>query len=179
MEIRSGDLTDEAVDVIVNAANQWLQHGAGVAGTIIRKGGESIQQESNAWVARHGKIAHDKPAYTKAGTLPCRYVIHAVGPVWGEGQEEDKLRRTINGVFLLADRLGASSMAMPPISTGIFGFPREIAAPILFNSIREYWISNAESSLDTIRLTIIDVSTASVFVNEFDRWKEALNNDDE
>ena len=178
MEIRAGDLTEEQVDVIVNAANQWLEHGAGVAGAIVRKGGESIQRESNAWIAGHGKITHDQPAYTKSGTLPCLFVIHAVGPVWGEGQEEDKLRRTLMGVLDLAARLDTRSIAIPPISTGIFGFPKEKAAPIFFNTIREYWSRNSKCSLNNIRITIIDEATSSVFLNEFDIWKKALNYDD-
>ena len=102
MELVKGDLTEEHVDVIVNAANQWLQHGTGVAGAIIQKGGSIIQKESNEWIAKHGSITRDQPAYTSAGSLPCKYVIHAVGPVWGEGEEEEKLYRAIRGALNLA-----------------------------------------------------------------------------
>ena len=82
LEIVQGDITGETVDAIVNAANSHLQHGAGVAGAILRRGGYQIQQESLEWVRQHGPVTHAEPAYTSAGKLPCRYVIHAVGPVW-------------------------------------------------------------------------------------------------
>lgn len=89
LDLVRGDLTEERVDVIVNAANRWLQHGGGVAGAIIRKGGMIIQKESDDWVARHGPITQDHPAFTNSGNLPCHFIIHAVGPVWGEGAEPE------------------------------------------------------------------------------------------
>src|SRR5512146_11618 len=91
LELVSGDLTEEQVDAIVNAANSHLAHGGGVAGAIVRRGGPSIQAESDAWVHKHGPVTHAEPAYTGAGRLPCRYVIHAVGPIWGAGDEDGKL----------------------------------------------------------------------------------------
>ena len=87
-----GDLTEEKVDAIVNAANEHLAHGGGVAGAIVRRGGREIQEESYAWVRQHGPAGHDKPALTGAGKLPCKAVIHAVGPMWGAGDEDRKLR---------------------------------------------------------------------------------------
>ena len=174
LEIRAGDLTEEHVDVIVNAANQWLDHGAGVAAAIIRKGGVNIQRESNTWIAMHGQITHDQPAYTQAGELPCHYVVHAVGPIWGEGHEEDKLRRTILGTLDLATQLGAITLAIPAISTGIYGFPKDKAAPIFFDAIQEFWLKNTKSTLTNIRITIIDEPTITVFLNAFKKWKKAL-----
>lgn len=87
LEIAQGDITAEDVEAIVNAANAMLQHGGGVAGVISRKGGPQIQEESNAWVREHGPVTHANPAYTRAGRLPFRFIIHAVGPVWGEGKK--------------------------------------------------------------------------------------------
>ncbi|RPJ52035.1 MAG: macro domain-containing protein, partial [Chloroflexi bacterium] len=84
LEIAQGNLTQELVDAIVNAANKHLAHGGGVAAAIAEAGGPSIQQESEAWVRKHGPVTNAEPAYTHAGKLPARYVIHAVGPVWGE-----------------------------------------------------------------------------------------------
>src|SRR2546422_11703553 len=89
--VGQGDLTEEAVDAIVNAANEYLSHGGGVAGAIVRRGGPKIQHESDAWVNAHGPAQHDRPALTGAGRLPCRAVIHAVGPMWGDGDEAQKL----------------------------------------------------------------------------------------
>jgi O-acetyl-ADP-ribose deacetylase (regulator of RNase III) len=83
LQLVQGDLTTEPVDAIVNAANHHLQHGGGLAGAIVRRGGEAIQAESDTWVSKHGLVTNAEPAYTRAGKLPCRYVIHAVGPVWG------------------------------------------------------------------------------------------------
>lgn len=81
LQIVQGDITAELVDAIVNAANSDLEHGVGVAGAILRKGGPSIQVQSDQWVSAHGPVKHAEPAYTTAGNLPCRYVIHAVGPL--------------------------------------------------------------------------------------------------
>ena len=87
LQIAQGDLTLEETDAIVNAANEHLQHGGGVAWAIVRRGGDMIQEESDAWIAKHGLVPHSRPAWTSGGTLPARFVIHAVGPVWGDGDE--------------------------------------------------------------------------------------------
>src|SRR4030065_1710862 len=87
LHIAQGDITAETVDAIVNAANSYLEHGLGVAGAIVRWGGPVIQTESSQWVREHGPVTHAEPAYTTAGELHCRYVLHAVGPRRGEGGE--------------------------------------------------------------------------------------------
>ena len=109
-----GDITQEQVDAIVNAANSHLQHGGGVAGVIAHKGGQVIQQESHAWVRAHGPVSHAKPAYTSAGRLPCRYIIHAVGPVWGAGDEDHKLSAAVRGSLERADELNLRSISSNP-----------------------------------------------------------------
>ena len=98
LQIVRGDITEETTDAIVNAANEHLQHGAGVAGAILRRGGASIQQESDAWVSRHGRVSHSQPAWTSGGKLAAKYVIHAVGPVWGDGDEDNKLSAAIKSL---------------------------------------------------------------------------------
>jgi len=163
LEIAQGDLTEEKVDAIVNAANAHLQHGGGVAGAILRKGGYQIQEESNAWVQEHGLISHAWPAYTRAGKLPCRYVIHAVGPVWGEGDEDIKLAAAVAGSLRVASQLKLHSIALPAISTGIFGFPKERAARIILAAILDYLCTNTETSLNQVRLTIYDQETLKAF----------------
>lgn len=168
LQLVQGDLTAEPVDAIVNAANSHLQHGGGVAGVIVRKGGHEIQAESDAWVRAHGPVTHTEPAYTQAGRLPCRYVIHAVGPVWGEGDEDRKLAAAVNGSLALADRLGLSSIAFPAISTGIFGFPKERAAGILFSTIEEYYTHHPASGLRLARLTLFDQPTIDAFLQAWD-----------
>jgi len=166
LEIVQGDITGEAVDAIVNAANSHLQHGAGVAGAIVRRGGYQIQQESLEWVRRNGPVGHDEPAFTGAGKLPCRYVIHAVGPVWGEGDEDVKLSSAIRGSLQVAERLGLASIAFPAISTGIFGFPKERAAHIFFETLQDYFSTNPSSGLKLVRLTLYDRPTLTTFLDE-------------
>lgn len=167
LELIHGDLTEEQVDAIVNAANEWLAHGGGVAAAIVRKGGPAIQAESDAWVKTHGPVNHETPAYTGAGHLPCRYVIHAVGPVWGSGDEDRKLAAAIRGSLELADQLKLASLSLPPISTGIFGFPKDRAARIIQTVIREYFYKKPDSGLRQVHLTVIDAETLAVFEREW------------
>jgi O-acetyl-ADP-ribose deacetylase (regulator of RNase III) len=169
LELVHGDLTEEHVDAIVNAANRYLAHGGGVAAAILRKGGPVIRQESEAWVRTHGPVSHETPAYTQAGALPCRYVIHAVGPMWGGGDEDRKLSAAVTGSLALAEQLGLTSLAIPPISTGIFGFPKERAARIFKSAITAYYVAHPQSKLDPVRLTIIDQETLLIFETV---WKQ-------
>jgi len=162
LEIRHGDITREHVDAIVNAANQYLSHGGGVAAAIIQAGGSIIQKESDGWVKTHGPVSHEKPAYTSAGVLSCKYVIHAVGPVWGEGDEDRKLADAIRGSLALATKLKLESIALPAISTGIFGFPKERAAKIMLQSAIDF-CSNP-TSLKSVRFVLFDADTLNVFI---------------
>jgi len=168
IQIVQGDLTLERVDAIVNAANSQLMHGGGVAGHISRQGGPVIQAESNAWVRLHGPVSHAEPAYTAAGKLPCRYVIHAVGPVWGEGDEDRKLNAAIYGSLHLADRLKIASIAFPAISTGIFGFPKDRAAGIILETILDFFQACPDSGIRQVRLVLFDSPTLDAFL---DAWK--------
>ena len=163
LQLVQGDITAETTDAIVNAANERLQHGAGVAGAILRRGGPDIQRESDEWVKTHGPISHAAPAWTSGGTLPCRYVIHAVGPVWGDGDEDAKLRATVTGSLRLADELRVKSISVPAISTGIFGFPKERAADIILKSIQEYFGGKADSGIKLVRLVLYDQATIPPF----------------
>ena len=163
LQIVLGDITQEHVDAIVNAANAQLQHGAGVAGAISRHGGPVIQITSDAWVRGHGPVSHAEPAYTTGGRLPCRYVIHAVGPIWGDGGEDKKLAAAVIGSLHVADRLELNSIAFPAISTGIYGFPKERAAKVMLLAMRNYFKQHAESQLRLVRMILFDWETAKVF----------------
>jgi O-acetyl-ADP-ribose deacetylase (regulator of RNase III) len=166
-----GDLTDEQVDAIVNAANAQLAHGGGVAGAIVRRGGAVIQDESTAWVREHGPVTHGHPAITGAGRLPCRFVIHAVGPVWGEGDEDAKLSAAVAGALTLASERGLETVALPAISTGIFGFPKGRAATILLAAVEGYAANHPDARVREIRIVIIDEPTVDAFCEAFDsRW---------
>ena len=154
-----GDLTEEGTDAIVNAANSDLAHGGGVAGAIVRKGGQEIQRESleKAPVPVGGAVV------TGAGRLPCRWVIHAVGPVWGEGDEEAKLRRAIGSALARAEELGLTSLSMPAISTGIFGYPKAAGCRAIAEEVARHLRAQAGSLLE-VRLVSIDDETASHFM---------------
>jgi O-acetyl-ADP-ribose deacetylase len=167
LQIGRGDITTDEVDAIVNAANEHLQHGGGVAWAIVRRGGQVIQDESDKWIRQHGTVSHANPAWTVGGSLPAKYVIHAVGPVWGDGDEDNKLADAVAGSLRVADELKCESISMPAISTGIFGFPKERAAEIIFSSIEKYFASMPPQTLKTVRIVLFDDPTVKVFL---DKW---------
>jgi O-acetyl-ADP-ribose deacetylase (regulator of RNase III) len=172
IQVVQGDITTEDVDAIVNAANEHLQHGGGVAWTISKKGGPAIQKESDAWIQAHGPVSHSHPAWTSGGLLPAKYVVHAVGPVWGDGDEDNKLALAVTGSLVAADQLKCSSIALPAISTGIFGFPKDRAASIIFFAIEKYFAEgNSVSGIKTVKLVLYDQSTVDVFIEIWhDKW---------
>jgi len=148
----SADLTERDVDAIVNAANSRLQHGGGVAGAIVRKGGQVIQDESN----RIGHVPVGGAAITTAGKLKARYVIHAVGPRMGEGEEDDKLTKAITSVLSLAADERLKSISVPAISAGIFGFPKDRCAKILVGETAAFLKNNPAVSLELVEFCIFD-----------------------
>jgi O-acetyl-ADP-ribose deacetylase (regulator of RNase III) len=170
LQIAQGDITTEHVDAIVNAANRHLAHGAGVAGAIVRKGGRVVQEESDRWVLEHGLVSNAQPAYTSAGSLPCRYVIHAVGPVWGEGDEDRKLASAIRGSLALADDLCIQSIAFPALSTGVFGFPASRAAKVILETIRAYMDGETHSTLKLIRVILFDTAALQAFLDVWEQY---------
>ena len=171
IQIVQGDITTEDVDAIVNAANEHLQHGGGVAWAISKKGGPTIQKESDDWIRLHGPVSHSHPAWTSGGLLSAKYVIHAVGPVWGDGDEDNKLADAVTGSLRVADELKLTSIAMPAISTGIFGFPKERAAKIIFSAIEKYFVENSSSGLKIVKLVLFDQATVDVFIRSWhDKW---------
>ena len=128
LELHRGDITRLAVDAMVNAANSGLRGGGGVDGAIHRAGGPAIMAECR----RIGGCPTGQAVVTTGGNLPARYVIHAVGPIWqGGGRGEPELLRSAYANSLLrADELGVASIAFPSISTGVYGYPIELACPI-------------------------------------------------
>jgi putative ATPase len=169
LQIAQGDITVEKVDAIVNAANEHLQHGGGVAWAISQRGGDAIQRESDEWVRTKGIVSHSHPAWTSGGRLPAKYVIHAVGPVWGDGDEDAKLVSAVTGSLRVADELKCESIAMPAISTGIFGFPKDRAAEIIFNSVKDYFGAKSDSTVKLVRVVLFDDASVKIFL---DVWKK-------
>jgi len=144
-----GDLTELAVDAIVNAANSQLQLGGGVAGAIRTKGGPSIQEECN----RIGPIRVGEAAVTGGGNLKASYVVHAVGPMYGEGDEDEKLRNATLSSLKRATEKGMKSIAFPAISTGIFGFPKDRCAQIMLGTISQF-LESQDTSLESVILCL-------------------------
>ena len=134
LELLEGDITELDVDAIVNAANEHLSLGTGVAGAIKKKGGESIQRECT----RIGGALVGTSVMTTAGELKAKRVIHSVGPRMGDGDEDRKLASAVRSALALADRHQLRSIAIPAISTGNFGFPIDRCARILLTEIHRY-----------------------------------------
>jgi O-acetyl-ADP-ribose deacetylase len=136
IELAKADITGMQVDAIVNAANEALQLGSGVAGSIRQRGGPTIQEECD----RIGTCAVGQAVSTRAGKLRAKWIIHAVGPVWKGGNfgEEMLLASAVLQALRCGEAIGATSIAIPAISTGMFGFPMELAAEISVAAARSF-----------------------------------------
>jgi len=163
-----GDITLIDTNVIVNAANKHLAHGSGVAAAIVRRGGQIIQEESFQWIAKHGPINHTSPAFTTAGNLKCNYIIHTVGPIWGEGDEDKKLSQAINSSLYLANELHAESISFPAISTGIYGFPASRAADIFMEETSSFSMGRQRRTIKKILIVLFNGETLEPFIKSFD-----------
>jgi len=157
LELKQGDITDADCDAIVNAANADLVMGGGVAGAIRRKGGEVIQDECS----RIGRIRVGEAVMTSGGRLRARHVIHAVGPRWGEGDEDRKLASATLSSLKLADRHGLKSLAFPAISSGIFGFPVDRCARIMLSETVAFL--RRRSGIERVIFYLFDSSTFDIF----------------
>jgi O-acetyl-ADP-ribose deacetylase (regulator of RNase III) len=158
IEFVVGDLTEQRVDAIVNAANTSLLGGGGVDGAIHRAGGPEILAECRLL---GGCDTGDAKA-TTAGRLPARWVIHAVGPVWrgGEAGEAELLASAHRRSLEVARDLGARTIAFPAISCGIYGYPPELAAPVAIGAARPF-----EDELDSIRFVFLRAALREVFAS--------------
>jgi O-acetyl-ADP-ribose deacetylase len=151
-----GDLTEQRVDAIVNAANEQLAPGGGVAGAILRAGGEEIYEEA----ARLGGCATGDAKATGAGRLAARHVVHAVGPVWqgGDADEERLLASAYRRALEVAEELGCRTIAFPALSTGIYGYPSEKAAPVAVKAVTPF-----VDRFDEIRFVFRDEELGRLF----------------
>lgn len=164
LKIMIGDITERDTDAIVNAANSQLKHGGGVAGAIVRKGGQIIQEESD----RIGYVPTGSAAITTAGSLKAKYVIHAVGPIWGQGQEEEKLRSAVHKALMLANEYDLKSISFPAISSGIYGCPKDMVARVLINTTVEF-LKKENKTLEVVEFCLFDEDTYRYFKAEFDK----------
>lgn len=155
--LKRSDITEEDTEAIVNAANSRLMHGGGVAGAIARRGGVSIQEESD----KIGYVPVGSAAITTGGNLTARYVIHAVGPQMGEGDEDEKLRNATLNSLRLADDEAITSLSFPAISTGIFGYPIDRCAVVMLGALRQY--CEGQTDLREVRFCLFDERALRVF----------------
>src|SRR5437763_6870855 len=154
-----GDITEQDADAIVNAANSTLLGGGGVDGAIHRKGGPAILEECRALRAGEygGGLPTGQAVATTAGKLKARWVIHTVGPVYAKSEDRSHLLASCHVESLrVADDLGAETVAFPAISTGVYGYPVEEAAPVAIGAVR-----SADTSVGEVRFVLFDGRTHS------------------
>ena len=158
IKLIQGDLTELEVDAIVNAANSQLVLGGGVAGAIRTKGGPSIQEECN----RIGGTTVGGAVITGAGNLRAGHVIHAVGPRYGEGNEDDKLHQATLNSLKRASENNLKSIAFPAVSTGIFGFPKDRCAKIMLQTSADF-LENEKTSIEEVIFCLWSKEDLKVF----------------
>jgi O-acetyl-ADP-ribose deacetylase len=159
LRLVQGDITEEEVDAIVNPANSYLRHTGGVAGAIVRKGGYVIQEESS----RFGFLPVGEAVLTTGGALPSSFVIHAVGPRWGTGEEDIKLANAVTNSLRKAEDLRLRSITLPAISTGVFGYPKDKCAKVMTETIVKYIKETKNSSIKEVRIIVLDDETLKIF----------------
>ena len=156
MELIQGDITKISVHAIVNAANSSLMGGGGVDGAIHRAGGLAILEECRKIVARQGGCKTGEAVITHGGNLPATFVIHTVGPVWNGGNngEAEKLANCYKNSLRLAVENNCRTIAFPNISTGIYGYPKDLAATIAVDTVAEFLLINEE--METVIFVCFD-----------------------
>jgi O-acetyl-ADP-ribose deacetylase (regulator of RNase III) len=156
-----GDITDQDVDAVVNAANSSLMGGGGVDGAIHRKGGPEILEDCKRIRSERypDGLPTGKAVATTAGRLPARWVIHTVGPVFAKSEDRSHLLASCHVESLkVADELGARTVAFPAISTGVYGYPLEEAAPVAVAAVRE-----ADTRVEEVRFVLFDRAAHEAF----------------
>jgi O-acetyl-ADP-ribose deacetylase (regulator of RNase III) len=164
--IRQGDLTDADADAIVNAANNGLKLGGGVAGAIRVRGGPSIQQECD----RIGPIALGEAAITGAGRLRARHVIHAASMRLGESTSEPNLRAATRNSLMRANENSLKSIAFPAIGTGIAGFPIERCARVMLEEVRAHL--GGPTTVERVEFVLFDRDSLEVFERALAKMKD-------
>lgn len=158
-----GDITQQEVDAIVNAANSSLMGGGGVDGAIHRAGGPQILEECKVYVAQHGQLPTGEAMITSGGRMKAKYVIHTVGPVWhgGGNREEELLSNAYHNSLKVAVENGVKTIAFPSISTGIYGFPIDRAAKIAVDTVKNFVGKNR--SLTEVRFVTFSQSDYDIY----------------
>ena len=178
ISVMKGDITKDRVDAIVNAANGDLKHIGGVAAAIVKAGGKKIQEECDDYVMRNDSLLEGHTHVTTAGMLPSKIVIHAYGPRWSteadrarRNQEVTKQERYLRCAILnsLEKAKDLRSIAIPAVSAGVFGFPRDLCAEVILNTVLEFCKENPHCILSEIHLINNDDATVKVFADKLRR----------
>lgn len=160
-----GDITDAAVDAVVNAANSSLMGGGGVDGAVHRKGGPEILAECKRIRAElyPDGLPTGQAVATAAGRLPAKWVIHTVGPVYAKSEDRSHLLASCHTESLrVADEVGAKTVAFPAISTGVYGYPLDEAAPVAIKAVRD-----ADTEVEEVRFVLFDDTAHAAFARAF------------
>uniref|UniRef100_A0A8C9PHX9 Poly(ADP-ribose) polymerase family member 9 n=1 Tax=Spermophilus dauricus TaxID=99837 RepID=A0A8C9PHX9_SPEDA len=185
LSVWKGDLSRRAVDVVVNAANEDLLHGGGLALALVKAGGPEIEEESKRLISSYGRVSPGGIAVTGAGKLPCKNIIHAVGPRWKAMEKErciDTLKRAIGNVLeFVCKEKSIKTVAIPALSSGIFKFPLDLCTMTILNTIKFYFQSKqVVGNLKEIHLVSNEDPTVAAFKsasenvlgsNELDSWE--------
>jgi O-acetyl-ADP-ribose deacetylase (regulator of RNase III) len=163
-----GDITVQAVDAIVNAANSSLMGGGGVDGAIHRAGGPKILEECKDYVAKHGRLPTGQAMITSGGNLPAKYVIHTVGPIYlnrstEHGTQSSELRDCYLNSLKLASEKGLKTIAFPSISTGAYRYPLNEAAPVAVQAVRDFL--QEKTSVEEVRFVLYNDETYEAYKN--------------
>ncbi|XP_048340457.1 protein mono-ADP-ribosyltransferase PARP14 [Sphaerodactylus townsendi] len=162
--VRKGDLTHYPVDVVVNASNEDLQHIGGLAEALLKAAGRKLQMECDELVRRCGRLKPGHAVITGAGNLPCKQVIHAVGPRWKYEEREkcvQQLKKAVKESLHLAETYNHCSIAIPAISSGIFGFPLKECAHSIVTAIKESLEESSESGC-VKKISLVDLSDNTI-----------------
>jgi len=168
VSIIQGDITKQATDAIVNAANPSLMGGGGVDGAIHRAGGPTILEECKKIVAKQGRLPTGKAVITTGGNLKAQYVIHTVGPIWhgGGGNESELLKSAYFECLKLATENKLASVSFPSISTGAYGYPIDEAARIAVNTVVSFLEEQATSLIEVV-FVLFDSITCESYLSAF------------
>ncbi len=162
IRVLQADITDQQVDAVVNAANEYLRHNGGLAAALVHAGGSLIQEESDRWIADHGPLSPGTAAVTGAGAMPARYVVHVAGPRYRQNRDNESLLRKAAWAALDAATLaGCHTVALPAISAGIFGYPLGDATSTIAAACADW--ARRHEGLEEIRLIGFDAAAADAF----------------
>lgn len=175
IEVLQGDITMMKVDAIVNAANNSLMGGGGVDGAIHKAGGKKILEECLAWVNKFGSLPTGSAMITSGGNMTAKYVVHTAGPVWNGGKtnEAQLLQNAYVHSLKAAVENSVSTIAFPNISTGVYRFPKELAAEIAITAVLNFLKKNA--SIEKVSFVCFDEENFGLYLRKLEELKTTDN----